>query len=148
MVKFVKDPSGKKYRIKIDEDFEWLWPFFLKAKKLVPIWRVKRIKGYYVPIQGVERQSASITPVGKRFKIMLLSYFQRLTKSGKNTFKVEAWYSHQTGSYYESTLNSLAHELSHIVHWEHTADRLILEKRIDLMFSRLAKKMGYEGYRG
>lgn len=40
-------------------------------------------------------------------------------------------------------LHSFAHELSHMVHWDHTPERMKLECRIMMMFMTQLKKDGY-----
>ncbi|MCB0802848.1 MAG: hypothetical protein KDB74_07100 [Flavobacteriales bacterium] len=49
--------------------------------------------------------------------------------------------------HFEDTLNSLAHEIAHLSDFTHTPDRFILECKLMVSFSKLAKRLGYKGYK-
>jgi hypothetical protein len=142
--------KGQQYTIKIHNVFKWLIPYIKKARQLgVPIWEIDRIDGYFVPKNRLEQQSASCNRnVKLRFRIMLLTKYQNQKSIGNGKFIISGWSNHKSKSNFESTIDFLAHELAHVVHWEHTEDRYILEKQLQLSFARLSKKMGYKGFRG
>jgi len=147
MIKHVKDDSGRTHEIEIDDDFYYLSPYILAAKKLgVPVWRISRIIGYKVSLDKMERQQASITQESnKKVTISILKECQILRKK-KGKIEAYDWDYADAGSNFENTLNSLAHEISHLGYWEHSADRFICETKLMVSFSRLAKKLGYMGY--
>ena len=141
--------KGKKYKIKIDEDLAWFAPYLTKAARLgLPIYRIKEVVGYYVPETKQERQLAAIHDLGHgKYKITIVKWRQQWKRTRKgSSFEVSGWVRCDQQHYFESTIESLAHEISHMLHWEHTADRWILEKKIALAFAKLAKKRGYKGY--
>lgn len=148
IIKTVTDRRGSSHEVKIDEDLLWLWPYFMYAKRLeIPIWRVAVITGYTVPT-GCERhqEAAIISMDNNKFKINLRKrkgLWKHIQREGD---PVEDWMGQRCSSFLESALEALAHELSHVVFWEHDSERWELEKRIELSFARLAKRRGYRGY--
>jgi len=149
MIKRVKDLNGLNHSIDIDKDLEWLAPYIMEAKRAgVPIWRIEKIVGYYVPLDKVENQHAAIIKDGnKKATITILK--KRQVYSSDNGVAYASGYEDAHKKYhFEFTLNSLAHELSHIVYWEHNADRFIEEARLFKRFASLSKRLGYKGYKG
>jgi len=149
MIKAIRHPNGTKNEIQIDSDLDWLAPYLTKAIKYgVPVWRIGAIKGYFVPSDKQERQmAATIKGAGNsKAVITILKWHQEWRRCKDGRYEVSGWHSADFKHYFECTLESLAHELTHLVHWKHSADRYILEKRIQLGFSRMAKKRGYIGY--
>lgn len=125
-----------------------MWPYFMYAKKIgTPIWRVAVITGYLVPKGYEHHQEAAIISMGNhRFKINIRKrkgLYQKIQNEGEC---VESWMGRRCGHYFETALESLAHELSHILFWSHDAGRWEYEKKIELSFARLAKRRGYRGY--
>jgi transcriptional antiterminator len=157
MLRTVIDRNGKHHDIKIDDDMAWLEPYLMEAGKTgIPIWRVEKIVGYYVPKNKTEAQYAQTSKrIGKKSKrtaikatITLLKKRQVLIAKQNNGIKVVGYEDTDRGHHFESTLNSLAHELSHLIIWKHTADRFILESKLMVRFAKLAKKKGYKGFNG
>jgi len=148
MIKTIKY-NGRKYKIKLDDDLAWFGPYLTCAARLgLPVYRISEVVGYYVPEHKQERQLAAIYLLSNgKYKITIVKWRQqwRRTKKG-DTFEVSGWIRCDQKHYFESTLESLAHEISHLIYWEHNADRWILEKKIALAFAKLAKKRGYRGY--
>lgn len=148
MIKTVTDPNNRKCKIEISDDMIWCIPFLSKAKILgIPIWRIERIKSHNVPLSKEEQVKAHIhkNTDNHKFEISVVLYSHVKIKTGKYTYK-KVGYVDLFENHFEEVLNSLAHELSHCVEWEHTADRFILESKLMLSFSKLAKKIGYQGY--
>lgn len=150
MIKTVLDLNGNRHETTIDDELAWLAPYFTLAHKLgIPTWRVREIKGYYVALGKMEQQEAATLRDGdqpnKKVTITILKKHQIWArKNGK--FEVSHYVEADKSYFFEHTLDSLAHELSHIVHWNHTADRFVLEKKVLYSFSQLARKRGYKGY--
>ena len=108
----------------------WLKPFVESVKDLIPIERIIRIRDYRVR-KGLESRS----------------YGSRLIYGNKFSLNIEpeVW-NKETKSYvgatYQIILDTLAHELAHTVHNEHTAKHFRLQARILLRFSRILKDNG------
>lgn len=150
MIKIITDTNGNKHEIYIDDDLAFLAPYLTVAKKVgIPVWRVKEIKGYYVQPDKIERQAAaairSDESPNKKLIITILKHSQ-LLQSKRGRFEVIGYSPPDDPSRFEDILDTLAHELAHVVHWEHTADRYVLEKKIQLAFSYRARRRGYRGY--
>lgn len=146
MKKEIRDPNGNRHVVKIDKDLAFLAPYLTVARKMgLPVWRVRRIKGYSVPSDKTERQYAAMLKdsqsPNKKVTITILKWLQSDTR-------VSGYEAADDPGRIEHTLNCFAHELTHLVHWDHGPDRFILEKRLQKSFAYLAKKRGYEGYRG
>jgi hypothetical protein len=142
----VRDPNGNRHSIKVDDDLSFLIPYLFVAKKLgVPVWRISRIKGYSVPYEKSERQLAAtirdVDAPNKKVTITLLKWHQ-------NDLRASGYESATESNQFENTLDTFAHELTHLVHWEHTADRYIFEKKLQKSFAFTAKRLGYQGYKG
>ena len=149
MIKVIKDLNGYSHKIDIQKKALWVWPYLLKARQLgIPIWRIKKIKTYYVPHNQEEQQRAQIVRHSgeKKFVITFLYKYQILKHLGAGVYEFDRYENALDGYWFEETLHSLAHELAHITHWDHDADRFIQEARLHLGFARLSKKLGYKGY--
>ena len=150
MIKVVRDPQGNRHEIVLDDDLVWLLPYLMASRKFgVPVWRIREIKGYYVPEGKAEAQAAqTILHAGtSRYVITILKFHQSIMGDGE-TLRVTGYLEASEGFMFEGTLQTLAHELAHLVHWEHTPDRFVLETRILAGYARLAKRLGYRGYEG
>lgn len=147
MIKDVKDPKGNNHSICIDDELSWLSPYITRAQSLgVPVWRIRKIMGYSVPKGKQERQwGATVKDANKKVTITLLKYVQQWRTRRDGKFEVQRWRD-ASKHYFEETLDVFAHELSHLLVWEHTADRYVAEKKLQASFARLAKQRGYRGY--
>jgi len=149
MIKQVTDPNGNKHLIEVDKDLEWLAPFLSEAKKAgIPVWRIDRIVGYFVPEGKVEAQHAALNKEGNSKAVITILKKRQVLVGRDGMIMLDGYSDADQGSNYEFTLNSLAHELSHLVEWDHTADRLIIESKLMVRFAKLAKRRGYTGYDG
>jgi hypothetical protein len=137
----------KDFEIKLDDSLAWLEPYIRVAKRMDYLTsELKEIRGYYVTKRGIERQQAGCTKTGARCIITILKKTQTYSNSKNGKFKVDGWIEADENYMFEETLDNLAHEITHIKQWDHTADRHIAEKKLQLAFAKEAKKQGYQGY--
>ena len=145
MIIMVKKKSGRKHTIKIDADLDWIVPYIKLSGKLgIPLETLEEIRGYRVPLNKKEQQFASVSDRGSNKHC--INILKELQNANRDRLENLDYYHHRHKHFFEHTLDVLAHELSHLAVWEHTSDRYILEKKLQLRFSRLAKKLGYKGY--
>lgn len=117
--------------IKYNKDVLWLKPFVEAAKSLIPFRKITNVKGYQVQAGLKELAEGSTLQDDKgRYSINLLTFSYNRDKR-----------EHRRKPMY-STLDTLAHELAHTVHWEHTDKHYELQARIMLRFAKVIKKMG------
>ena len=111
----------------------WLEPFVNAVKHKIPLEKLKSIKGYRIPMSKEERSSGMCTALRGFYSITLLTHVQdRDTKTSKKFYRTKT---------IEDLLATLAHELTHLVEWEHTAEfaklyGYILEELEFLIFKR------------
>lgn len=108
----------------------WLKPFVDSVNDLVPTDRIMRIRDYRVR-KGLES----------------LAYGSRLTYGNRYSINIEPATWNKTekryiGVTYQVILDTLAHELAHTIHLEHTPEHFQLQSRILLRFSRILKDNG------
>jgi len=108
----------------------WVKPFVDSVSDLVPVDRIMRIRDYRVK-KGLDS----------------LSYGSRLTYGNRYSINIEldVWKkSHKSyvGETYQIILDTVAHELAHTIHSEHTPKHYQLQARILLRFSRILKDNG------
>ena len=113
--------------MKIQKNIAWIRPFLLSVKTLVPLNKINRINGYSVPPGKSENAYASITRVSTRKCNINI----KLT-SNEN----------QKPIFLAALLENLAHEMAHLVVWEHTHKHFALQARILTRFSKVLKKAG------
>lgn len=114
---------------KFTKNVEWLKPFVKQIGYLAPLSKLQYIRGYKVRKGLNELAWASITKYSaNRYTISLR--VESLVKNGRK----------HKPSTIETTLLSLAHELAHLKHWEHTPEHFKLQARIISRFSLLLKK--------
>ena len=114
--------------IKFSKNTEWLAPFIAAASRYVPIEKLRKVHGFRVA-KGLEEQvDGSILKWHGKFSINLR--MQNL-KDGKKYQNVR----------YEALLVVLAHELAHMLEWEHTSEHFRLMSKIMLRFHRVIRKM-------
>lgn len=123
--------------IKYTKNVLWLKEYVDSVSDIVPIENIKRIKGYKVALGMGETQDAAIHVAnnrGDKFNITIKLYDQIL-KDGKLV--------HQP-VHLARALDSLAHEISHCLEFEHTRQHYLLQLRIMKRFDRVMKKHGVE----
>lgn len=105
--------------MKISKDLEWLIPFVDEVSHLVPLYRLQSIKGYKQQWnKGVASYGGTHTADGESFVITLHTH--AYVKS-KKRHEPEAK---------GLIIDTLAHELAHLVHWEHSWEHFNLQVRI------------------
>ena len=120
--------------IKYTKNVLWLQDYVESVSHLVPIEQIKRIVGYKVKLGLKENQEALIRVAnsrGTKFIISLKLYEQQIIKNRYRHIPLT----------YSYILDSLAHELSHILNFEdHDAAHLKLQAKILIKFSQVMKK--------
>lgn len=113
----------KKLDIKYSKDLLWLKPF-VECLDVLPLKKLQRIKGYRVA-KNLDSQSygSIVTKDGKKYSINIETY--TYSKKDKQYRKKRI----------EEILLTLAHELAHLVHWEHTPQHFQLQSNIMWCFS-------------
>lgn len=111
---------------KFYKNVKFLEPYFKAAANLVPLDKVKQIKGYYVRLGSVERGYGAI-----------------LRANNNKTFNITIKIKQSSGQkeYLIVVLDTLAHELAHLKHWEHTPGHMKLQSKILIEFAKVAKQL-------
>lgn len=110
-------------KIKYSKNVAWLQPFVDGVGHLVPVDKLTAVKGYQVG-RGLKTHSwgSTITDTGRKFRINLL---------------LREWFDRQEVTLtIEMILLTLAHELAHLVHWEHCPEHFKLQAKILTSFSK------------
>jgi hypothetical protein len=117
--------------IKYAKNVLWLRLFVESASKLVPLSTVARIRGYRVREGCKPASQGGTTKVNRRkYSINILLYDTK--EDGKK---------HRLRRYYH-VLETLAHELAHIVEWEHDDAHFKLTAQILQKFSAVLSEVG------
>jgi len=115
--------------IKYTKNVVWLEDYVNSVSDLVPIEQIKRVIGYKVKIGLNECQDAAIQTANKRgdkFVISIKLYEQEILK--------------HKPIHIAFVLDSLAHELAHLMYWEHDSHHFKLQARILFRFGMMLKK--------
>lgn len=119
--------------IKYTKNVAWLEDYVNSVSDLVPIEQIKRVVGYKVKLGLKENQEALIRVAnnrGTKFIISLKLYEQGIHKNKLKHIPLT----------YSYILDGLAHELAHLLQWEHCSDHLKLQAKILKKFSTIVKK--------
>lgn len=138
----------KKHKIKLSTHFNWMFPYIKLAWEMgIPIHKLKSISGYSTPPSRLDKVWGW-THYNKdgTFRIRIMDQFQVLRKDKKKRIYVAGYLDHDYKWKFEFTLNTLAHELTHLIYYDHSPERFILEQKLMIRFAKLAKKLGYKGY--
>lgn len=121
-------------KIIISKDIAWIKPFVKAAEPLVPINNINRILSYrVVPGKAECVDGNNIRHAGERKRtITVKSKNQAFDKDGRFTGYSDVLIAH--------LLDTLAHELAHLVHWEHDHKHYKLTARINIKFAAVLKK--------
>lgn len=126
---------------RISKDIQWLSPFIQLARGLVPVDRVREIRSARTPLDKIERSVATCRRLpGGFYRITIKTHYQREKGAGDGTFTRTGYARHNR--FY--LLDSLAHELAHVKHWDHTPQHLLLQSKL---LSRFARELERQGYR-
>ncbi len=136
----------RNHKIAMSESFKWMIPYLSLAWNLgLPINKIKSIKGFSTPASRTEQSYGWIRyDEDGNVRITIRDAYQ--VRKGKNS-KVIGYMSANQSYKWETTLYTLAHELTHLRYYDHTEDRLILEGKLIHVFAKLAKRLGYKGYK-
>lgn len=121
---------------------KFLEPFIKSAKGLAPVHKLAVVKGFRVPLEKEAQTDGSLghNGDGKRFALMIRTHGARTRRTGQKSY---TRYKHDRLCW-EHVLWTLAHELAHLKHWEHTADHAVLTGKIFTRFARKARDLGIE----
>lgn len=116
----------------------WSLPFIHAAGDLVPLDKIKDVSGYSLrqPRSPWEQPDYALcVKHGKKFAVRI-----RLTSWEDNKTKSPV----RRPMYLAIVLDSLAHELAHVVHWDHTPQHLALQSDILKRFAVIAEREGVQ----
>jgi hypothetical protein len=116
-------------KTKFHKSVTWLAPFLKSVGNLVPTDRIKWVKGYSVPRGKKPKADAYIHMFGNH-KTFHINLELSSIKKGK-----------LISPYLYNFLDSFAHEIAHLIHWEHTAEHFKLKNQIQLKFVKVLKQL-------
>lgn len=119
-------------KIKYTKNVSWLEEFVLCVDDIIPIENIKRIKGYKVALGLNETKDAAIHVANSKadkFYITIKLYDQELVENELKHIPMQT----------SRILDSLSHELAHLVHWEHTPEHFKLQAQIMHRFYKILK---------
>lgn len=126
--------------MKISKDLKWLIPFLDAARPLVPkMKKLKKISKNSAQTKKVHRSHAAISFFfeTKHYEISMYLQYQKIRKFGDPSTVTLGYYTKI------DLLTSLAHELAHLYHWDHTPEHKTLESRLTILFMEMLKNSGY-----
>lgn len=124
---------------KYSRNTRWMKPYVEAVRDIVPLSRLQEVIGFKVPLDKSEQCSATIIRyTGAWYKITLRLWDPKYKNLGGRKFLK----TQHKRSDFASVLDSLAHELAHMIHWDHTPEHLILQSKILIRLARVAKKLG------
>lgn len=119
---------------KFSKSLEWMVPFVYSVEHLVPLHKLKAIRGYSVKNGKEEQAYGSIIRRSRYYTINLKTTINEV-KNVKRKPKPE---------FVARSLEVLAHELSHLVVWEHTSEHFALQAIILYEFAKVLKSLQIE----
>jgi hypothetical protein len=128
--------------LKYTKNIACLVPFIelaIKVAKVDPS-KIKRCVGYNVPIDRSHQQAAQIIKRDRRYTLTFRVSEPEYKNLGDGNFRKLK----NTPLYLENVLDSIAHEVSHLVHWDHDYKHFRLQGKIKLEFAKLLKQLGVE----
>lgn len=127
-------------KIQIAKKVAWVAPYLECAKHLYPSERLLKITCRSMNKKTTQVAVATTTTEdnNKTFRIHLLLSRQgcKVLKNGKTKMSFRRFTKLEI-------LAHLAHELAHMIHWDHTVERQILESRIIIEFMYQLSREGY-----
>jgi hypothetical protein len=113
---------------KLSKNVRWLAPYLRAAKGLVPTHRLKAIGGFTArPANDQIHVGWTLTDDMKSFRMLLALGFRERGRLFRYRLN--------------DVLQTFAHELAHMVHWDHSPKHWALEARIAARFARVAKRL-------
>lgn len=126
-------------KIKYGSKVAWMKDYVKAAASTVDLSRLREIKGYQVPLDKLPVSSASIIKdPGGWCNILIRITKPEYANMGNGKFKAIK----QLPEDFAFLLDSLAHELAHLEHWEHTPAHLKLQAQILVKFAEVAERKG------
>ena len=120
--------------MKYSKNMLWAETYVLAASRLVDVSKIEKIVGYALKPGQVPRQAAVCIKSSR----------------SRHTIRVRLTSDHDTNKsiLVEDALVALAHELAHLVVWEHKPKHLELTARILAKFARVARAQGVKDTSG
>jgi hypothetical protein len=126
---------------KIHKKLEWLTEYINASVEFIGEENFKKLKSvtyYKIPNTKLSHQYACIWDREGIYEIMICLTANRIAK-------IKDKYYMRVSEFTKITLlNHLAHEIAHIVHWEHTPEHKILENEICSKFMHMLSQTGYK----
>lgn len=134
--------TGRVKLPRISDNLFWTVPFMEIAARHVKGWGKLRCVKSRRPALGKRTGCYAVTThyPGGYYGVMLNTHIVRPEINHK-TQKVRCWKRHRFTPL--EFLVTLAHELAHIDHWEHTPDHKALESLLMAKFTKRLKNIGY-----
>lgn len=131
--------KGSADHIKISTSLKWMRPYLEVISDLVPLPRLQKIETMKTPLDRQSQADAIITKTNNGWYYMRINTWSPVWANlGESKFKKIKY----TKEPLANTLDSLAHELSHMVHWEHKPEHLMLQAQILVRFAKKAQVLG------
>lgn len=112
----------------------WLRPYINSVAHLIPLDRLDMVKGYKVLKNKEINQHGQIIMDLKTKRFVITLRTMKYSKADR-VYKNE---------YITTVLETCAHELAHMVHWEHTPAHWKLQATIQTEFGHVMEKLGVE----
>lgn len=112
--------------IKFSKNLEWFRPMVESVGDIVPLNKLLAIKSRRSPKHKIQRTFGLCKVVGNKFEIVIRPTTLTTKYVKPNTFKR----SKSVKRDYGPMLDDIAHELAHLVHWEHNIEHLALTNQI------------------
>jgi hypothetical protein len=125
---------GQVDRIKFTKNVLWLKPFVRAARHKIPLKKIGTIMGYQVRKGSHEQTYGRTTTYHETWKVGI-----SILIHSRDTGKLRPCRC-------ETIIFTLAHELAHIVHWEHTPEHFKLQGELIILFYDILKKSGIKDY--
>lgn len=122
-----------------DKNTRWLKPYVESATGLAPLHRLAYLKAYKVPLEKAERAAASTIKINQIMFGINLTLWSHSFKKIKGRKMKKTNHRRLDLAF---ILDSVAHELAHMVHWDHTPAHLELTARILVRLAKKAKELG------
>lgn len=124
--------------MKISKYFLWLAPYVNSSiPHIKNLYRLKRISARSPRKDQIQRCNAITTiDENKNYKITIYRFFQNIDISNGIEIALEPYSK-------IDILESLAHELAHLEHWNHTPEHKKLENKLLNLFMGKLKRSGY-----
>ena len=126
--------------MRIHKNLIWLKSYILDAKHIIPRVRdIKLVKELFHQKGKIQRVEGSLT-----YDFLFGKYTLSLYGSYKKEVRIDPNLEMVIRPYSKiDILNTLAHELAHLKHWDHTPEHKLLESELTILFMERLLKSGY-----